>query len=83
MNTFFKPVYELIANITVIVSKIAERNTIFLPSRPVSLSIPAEINGTPSARDVAAPPSNPKINKISTTLPTNLSVCPFKIGRQA
>ncbi len=26
--------------------------------------MPAEINGTPNASDVAAPPSNPKINRI-------------------
>ncbi len=45
----------------------AERKIIFLPSKPVNLSMPAEINGTPNASDVAAPPSNPKINKISTT----------------
>ncbi len=62
------------AKITVIVNKMAERKIIFLPSKPVNLSMPAEINGTPNASDVAAPPSNPKINKISTTLPTNLSV---------
>ena len=62
------------AKMTVIVSKIIDRMTIFSPSIPVSLSIPAEIIGTPSANDVAAPPSKPKINKISTNLPTNLSV---------
>ena len=83
MNTFFNPVYELMANITVIVNKMIERITIFSPFKPVSLSIPADIKGTPKASDVAAPPNNPKINKISTSLPTNLSVCPFNIGLHA
>ena len=45
--------------------------------------MPAEINGTPNASDVAAPPSNPKINKISTTLPQIYLFDLFKIGRQA
>ena len=51
-----------------------ERKTMFVPSKPVNFSTPAEIIGTPSANDVAAPPSKPKMNKISTNLPTNLSV---------
>ncbi len=59
---------------TVMMSKIMLLITIFSPSSPVSRSIPAEIIGTPNANDVAAPPNNPKINKISTILPSNLSV---------
>ncbi len=43
-----------------------ERKIILDPSKPVNRSIPAEIIGTPRASDVAAPPSKPKINKIST-----------------
>lgn len=54
-----------------------ERKIILDPSKPVNRSIPAEIIGTPRASDVAAPPSKPKINKISTIFPNNLSVCPF------
>ena len=56
------------------VNKMIERNTILVPSKPVNFSTPAEIIGTPSANDVAAPPSKPNINNISTTLPINLSV---------
>lgn len=39
------------------------------PSIPVNRSIPEEINGTPNAKEVAAPPNSPNINKISTNLP--------------
>ena len=56
-----------------------ERKIILDPSKPVNRSIPAEIIGTPRASDVAAPPSKPKINKISTIFPNNLSVCPLKL----
>ena len=71
------------AKMTVIVKSIIERITILSPSIPVNRSIPEEINGTPNAKEVAAPPNSPNINKISTNLPKNLSVCPFSTGRQA
>ena len=54
---------------TVIVKSIIERITILSPSIPVNRSIPEEINGTPNAKEVAAPPNSPNINKISTNLP--------------
>ena len=47
---------------TVIVKSIIERITILSPSIPVNRSIPEEINGTPNAKEVAAPPNSP--NKI-------------------